>query len=194
MSVCVAAFLLVPTGKSLLELRPSRPREGRWPSSRTLGGMRWTRQVRKTNDSCRVRQSHAVLSPRCWRQAGDDAFRIVAGDGDNKAGLRGEHGISRQPSRGESRVIRRYLWWTNSCAFFICTRGYGCLPRTRLSLRPHPTRGMIRSRLGHIRAARALLAAACPLCDNANCQPPFRLRAPSYMSDLPTERAGSLAN
>jgi hypothetical protein len=33
---------LKATGKSRLEPRPSRPREGRWPSSRTLGGMRWT--------------------------------------------------------------------------------------------------------------------------------------------------------
>ena len=32
---------LNPSGKSLLKLRPSRPKEGRWPSSRTLGGMRW---------------------------------------------------------------------------------------------------------------------------------------------------------
>jgi hypothetical protein len=40
---------LNPSGKSLLQLRPSRPKEGRWPSSRTLGGMRWTRRRRKTN-------------------------------------------------------------------------------------------------------------------------------------------------
>src|SRR6202046_405730 len=40
---------LNPSGKSLLELRASRPREGRWPSSRTLGGMRWTFLCQKTN-------------------------------------------------------------------------------------------------------------------------------------------------
>ena len=42
---------LNPSGKSLLELRASRPREGRWPSSRTLGGMRWTFLRQKTNSA-----------------------------------------------------------------------------------------------------------------------------------------------
>ncbi len=42
---------LNPSGKSILQLRPSRPNEGRWPSSRTLGGMRWTRQFRKTSEA-----------------------------------------------------------------------------------------------------------------------------------------------
>jgi hypothetical protein len=42
-------YSLKATGKSALQLRPSRLREGRWPSSRTLGGMRWTRQRRKTS-------------------------------------------------------------------------------------------------------------------------------------------------
>ena len=42
---------LKASGKSRLQLRPSRPEEGRWPSSRTLGGMRWTQQRRKTSDS-----------------------------------------------------------------------------------------------------------------------------------------------
>src|SRR3984885_13148101 len=38
---------LNPSGKSLLELRASRPKEGRWPSSRTLGGMRGSKGGRK---------------------------------------------------------------------------------------------------------------------------------------------------
>src|ERR1700735_1243506 len=37
------------SGKSHLWLRASRPKEGRWPSSRTLGGMRWTFLHQKTN-------------------------------------------------------------------------------------------------------------------------------------------------
>ena len=36
-----------------------------------------------------------VLAPRCWRQTGDDCFGNRAGDGDKKAGHRGEHEISR---------------------------------------------------------------------------------------------------
>ena len=42
--------------------------------------------------SC-VRRSRVVLAPRCWRQA---AWSFLRGDGDNKAGHRGEHEISRK--------------------------------------------------------------------------------------------------
>jgi hypothetical protein len=62
------------------------PQEGRWPSSRTRGGMRWTRQrlarngiagrasrlvsdqQRADERCCSVRRSRVVLTPRCWRQ------------------------------------------------------------------------------------------------------------------------------
>ena len=63
------------------------PQEGRWPSSRTRGGMRWTRQrlacdgvagrvgERPVSDQqhadegcCSVRRSRVVLTPRRWRQ------------------------------------------------------------------------------------------------------------------------------
>jgi hypothetical protein len=66
--------------------RHPTPPEGRWPSSRTRGGMRWTRQ-RFARDGvagrverpvsghrhadercCSVRQNRVVLTPRCWRQ------------------------------------------------------------------------------------------------------------------------------
>ncbi|HEY3658874.1 MAG TPA: hypothetical protein VGL34_28200, partial [Steroidobacteraceae bacterium] len=39
-------------------------------------GERWTRQHYKTNDAARVRRSRVVLTPRCWRQVGDDAWSI----------------------------------------------------------------------------------------------------------------------
>src|SRR5437899_5047253 len=41
--------------------------EGRWPSSRTCGEMRWTRKARDVRAGC-VRRSRVVLTPRCWRQ------------------------------------------------------------------------------------------------------------------------------
>jgi hypothetical protein len=31
-----------------------------------------------------------------------------------------------KPLRGECRNVSADLWWTCSCAFFTCTRGYGC--------------------------------------------------------------------
>jgi hypothetical protein len=80
--------------------------------------------IEKTNDTCRVRQSHAVLSPRCWRQAGDNASHC-AGDGDNKAGLRGEHGISRQPVARGKPGDPAVPVVTNSYAFYFCIRGCG---------------------------------------------------------------------
>jgi hypothetical protein len=68
---------LNPSGKSLLQLRPSRPKEGRWPSSRTLGGMRWTRMARLTSaHTSRTAKSCGPDAPTLassWRQC----FRIA---------------------------------------------------------------------------------------------------------------------
>ena len=54
---------LNPSGKSLLQLRPSRPKEGRWPSSRTLGGMRWTRRRRRRATPMRTAKSCGPDAP-----------------------------------------------------------------------------------------------------------------------------------
>ena len=126
------------SGKSQAPFRPSRARtRGVSRSSRTLdagsggrfGASRRTALTR-TAKSCGPDIPTLISSGR-------QCLRIAACDGDNKPGSPGR---SRRkplkPLRGESRMIRQYLWWTNSCAFFTCTRGYGCVPRTRLSLRP----------------------------------------------------------
>ena len=141
--------------------RVSRPHEGRIAIVTDVGcGMRWTRQSRKTNDSRCVRQSHAVLSPRCWRQVGEDAFGFAASDGDNKAGLRGEHGISRRTVARGKPDDPAVPVVTNSCAFlyareamgacrapgFPCalTQGGTCLATTRAQFRAArtPTPGL----------------------------------------------------
>ena len=59
---------LSPSGKSFLELPPSCPEEGRWPSSRTLGRMRWTGQRRARRGS----QGELILvSDRTVRKTND---------------------------------------------------------------------------------------------------------------------------
>jgi hypothetical protein len=135
--------------KSPADSAPSRTHmRGVSRSSRTLGaGCDGRGSVEKTNDTCRVRQSHAVLSPRCWRQARDNASHC-AGDGDNKAGLRGEHGISRQPVARGKPDDPAVPVVTYSYAFYFCIRGCGCLLRARLSLRPHLSEGHCLSKLG----------------------------------------------
>ena len=48
--------------------------EGRFAIVTDVGcGMRWTRACRKTNGTFRGRRSRVVLTPRRWRQVGDDA-------------------------------------------------------------------------------------------------------------------------
>ena len=74
----------------LYELAPSRPKEGRWPSSRTLGGMRWTQRCRKTND--KTADGEVVWS---WHLDADVKLATMlahcAGDGDKKPDHQGEH-------------------------------------------------------------------------------------------------------
>ena len=57
---------------------PSRPgKRGVSRSSRTRGGMRWTRLLRKTNGAARGRRSRVVLTPRRWRQACKDELQVT---------------------------------------------------------------------------------------------------------------------
>ena len=140
--------------KSPAESAPFRAHmRGVLRSSRTLGaGCDGRGNIEKTNDRCRVRQSHAVLSPRCWRQAGDDASHCAC-DGDNKAGLRGEHGISRQTVARGKPDDPAVPVVTYSCAFYFCTRGCGCNGHPA-ALRPHFSEGPCLANARHIRTAR----------------------------------------
>jgi hypothetical protein len=66
------------------------PQRGGSRSSRTRGGMRWTRWRRKTGAAGGGRRSRVVLTPRRWRQGRGAS----ANDGGKKAGHRGEHEVT----------------------------------------------------------------------------------------------------
>jgi hypothetical protein len=103
-------------------------------SSRTRGGMRWTRGLRATSASDRGRRSRVVLAPRRWRQVdGKQNFPLAMVA--TKPGHQGEHGVSRKPSRRESRIASAGP--VCSCAHStISAHGTAGAARTRLSLRP----------------------------------------------------------
>jgi hypothetical protein len=98
--------------KSPVYLPPSRThKRGVSRSSRTLGaGMRWTRQRQETNDVVRGRRSRVVLTPRRWRQVGDDASHH-AGDGGKQARSPGRaRRKPLKPSRREMPGVPVNLW------------------------------------------------------------------------------------
>ena len=83
--------------KSMVSVSPScLAKRGGSRSSRTSGGMRWTRAARLTSALVCGRRSRVVLAPLCRRQVRKTPTRR-ADDGVNKAiGPRGEHGVSRK--------------------------------------------------------------------------------------------------
>jgi hypothetical protein len=90
-------------------------------------GMRWTLSVRQTNALGSGRSSRVVLTPRRWRQAGRRCFASWPATVARKPGSPGRpRSKPLKPLRGECRNVSADLWWTCSCAFFTCTRGYGC--------------------------------------------------------------------
>jgi hypothetical protein len=64
-------------------------------SSRTRGGMRWTRRA-PDESAGRGRRSRVVLTPRCWCQVGDDASHHTD-DGGKKA---------RSPRRARNKPLK----------------------------------------------------------------------------------------
>src|SRR5882757_5893591 len=106
--------------------------EGRWPSSRTCGEMRWTQELRLT---CVARAYGEVV----WfgrRGAGAKRALGSAGDGGKRAVLRGEHEVSRKAiAQGRPECSR--------CPVCSCATCYAQTARetagaasTRSSLRP----------------------------------------------------------
>jgi hypothetical protein len=93
----------------------------------TRGGMRWTRHVRTTNDVVRGRRSRVVLTPRRWRQVGDDAPH-PADDGDNKArSPRRARRKPLKPLRREGRTVRRTCGDYTRVLFHFARETNGCL-------------------------------------------------------------------
>src|SRR6476646_2856736 len=106
--------------------------EGRWPSSRTRGEMRWTREPRLT---CAAQAYGEVV---CFGRRGAGVKRAIrsAGDGGKRAVLREEHEVSRKAiAQGRSEC--------SSCPVCSCATCYAQTARetagaasTRSSLRP----------------------------------------------------------
>ena len=117
---------LVPSGKSILEARPSRARSGGADaSSRTWSaGCDGRRLCRPASDAMCGRRSRVVLAPRRWRQVGGgDPPTMVTRKPDHQR----EHEATRKPiAQG---MPERFGEPVVTClrAFFICTRGCGCV-------------------------------------------------------------------
>jgi hypothetical protein len=89
-------------------------------------GMRWTRVALLTRAHPCGRRSRVVLTPRRWRQVGDDASHH-ADDGGKKA---------RSPGRARRKPLKPLRAGmpgdpgatvvTNACVLLLYTRGYGC--------------------------------------------------------------------
>ena len=111
--------------------------EGRWPSSRTCGEMRWTRAPRLT---CAAQAYGEVV----WlgrRGAGAKLAIRSAGDGGKRAVLRGEHEVSRKAiAQGRPGCPRCPVC---SCALLFAqiARETAGAASTRSSLRPRFRRG-----------------------------------------------------
>ena len=115
---------LTPSGKSVTLICASHPMRGGSRSSRTCGGMRWTRNAQGRTRMMRTAKScgpdAAVLASNC-------AGSFLRGDGGKRAVHRGELEVSRKaPAQGRPGCSR----WTCMlvCAFFVrnCTRDRGC--------------------------------------------------------------------
>ena len=96
-----------PAPKSPLQTAPSRTQKrGVSRSSRTLDAGCGGRDSHDDECGSSVRRSRVVLTPRCWRQA-LKKLTLLGGDGDKKAGRRGDHVISRKPiAQGRPDALR----------------------------------------------------------------------------------------
>src|SRR5882757_5348256 len=108
--------------KSHLELFASHPTEGPWPSSRTRGGMRWTRQrfareaiagrvERPVSDQqhadercCSVRRSRVVLSPDAGVKFAEVKSALPGADNTISADDGGKK--ARSPGRARSKPLK----------------------------------------------------------------------------------------
>jgi hypothetical protein len=113
---------------------PSRPTRGTFRDRHERwSGMRWTRVARLTSAPRCGRRSRVVLTPRRWRQVGDDASPH-ADDGGNKARSPGRaRRKPLKPSRREGRDVSGEPVVTNARATYSTRAAAGAIG-TRLSL------------------------------------------------------------
>ena len=108
----------------------SHHKRGGSRSSRTLGAGCDGRKALKRNhcaDEQRIcgRRSRVVLALRCRRQAREDAFKRLAGDGGNQAWSPGRSRISRNTIAQGMPAVAVYPWLLTPVLSF-CTGGHGC--------------------------------------------------------------------
>ena len=137
--------------------------EGRWPSSRTCGEMRWTREPRLT---C-VAQTYGEVVWFGRRGAGVKRAMRSAGDGGKRAVLREEHEVSRKAiAQGRPECSRCPVC---SCAvlFAQIARETAGAASTRSSLRPLIEEGKRKCKPRAMKAARSRNCIH-PYCDARN--------------------------
>ena len=123
-------------GKSPLQARPVSPDErGGSRSSRTRGGMRWTRVRRKTNAAV-SRTAKACGSGTAVLVSSSREAKLSGDDGGKKAVRREEHVISRKPLRREGRVFSAEPVCSCAHSFVHFAHEIAGAARTRSSLRP----------------------------------------------------------
>src|SRR6478735_5769244 len=97
--------------------------------------MRWTRRLRRrTQDGSRTAKSCGPGAPVLALSFARS--KLLRDDGGKRAGHRGDHEVSRKPSRRESRIASAKP--VCSCALFFAQIAHETAgaARTRLSLRP----------------------------------------------------------
>ena len=110
--------------------------EGRRPSSRTLGGLRWTLVYAETMAWMSVRQNRVVLAPVAGVKLPEKRELNRRRRSQPRTRLRGDHGISRKAiAQGRPGVLRCPVC---SCAAYLVLSAHGTAgaARTRSSLRP----------------------------------------------------------
>src|SRR5579872_7309344 len=116
-----AFFPLVPSGKSPLEARASRP------DKRGAFRNRHERWVRDAMDA--LVPSRRAASKRTAKSCGPDISTLISSRRMIRRRWWQESPIARESTKEtvktirvrECRVVRQYLRWTYSCAFFFCT-------------------------------------------------------------------------
>jgi hypothetical protein len=168
---------------------PSRPPEGRWPSSLTRGGMRWTRQRRarnviagrdeprerengvRTTDAFRVRQSRVVLAPVAGVKFAEARRPDRAQTCHNP--LMTVTTRTRSPGRARNKPLKPLRAGmpgdpgepsvtTLVCFVLFCTRGCGCIGHPAF---PTPSFGRMFSC-----TTRALAPRECGVLPRRHCE------------------------
>jgi hypothetical protein len=118
-----------------------------------------------------------------------------------KPGRRGERAISRKPLRREGRDVSGEPVVTNSCAFYFCTRGCGCIGHPVFPAPSFLKRDNVRAQLGRdprrenvpVRAAfsAVIVREREERSQGGQSQRVARMRAPDERNSARAEMTGS---